>query len=445
MEDEVSTISSLKDFGKKFVDFFTDAGHWWTILIFFVVLFVGIVLVKLILRLINKLFSRTKMEKVTQKFIMTVLKVVLYLILVLILLSIIGIVISGIITALSAVILAIGLALEDCVVNIADGIIIISTKMFRKGDFIEVGGLSGNVDEINFVFTAIMTVDNKRVTIPNSTIIGSSVQNYGANETRRVDFTFSVAYESDVETVKKIVTDVMTSDGRVLLEPKAPFCRLKTLGASSIDFFANCWCDKDDYWDVYYYVMENVYNEFKRNNISVPFTQLEVRERKDEVIMPVIEQPLPERVEKVREEKKAKLDLENGDWGEYINDRKEEREAKKAQKAAENPEGGKMFEADPEAEKLYTDALKYCIRTGKASANMIQKQFSVSATKAGMILDWMEKYGYVSAPEKNKPRQVYVSPYEFNRLYSHPAGPFVQQKEDTPPDEKKTKTTDGKE
>ena len=110
---------------------------------------------------------------------------------------------------------------------------------------------------------------------------------------------FSVAYESDVELVKKIVTEVMTSNGKVYLDP-APFCRLKVLNASSIDFAANCWCDNEDYWDVYYYITENVYNEFKRKNISVPYNQLEIRERKDKVVAPVVGKKLPQRVEKER-------------------------------------------------------------------------------------------------------------------------------------------------
>ena len=118
-------------------------------------------------------------------------------------------------------------------------------------------------------------------------------------------------YESDVEKVKTIVKDVMKSNGKVYLEPE-PFCKLKTLGESSLNFFANCWVDNSDYWDVYYYIIENVYNEFKRNNITIPYKQIEIRQRTDEVLMPVIEKPLPERVEKVRENHKH-IDLENDD------------------------------------------------------------------------------------------------------------------------------------
>ena len=88
-------------------------------------------------------------------------------------------------------------------------------KLFKKGDFITVGSDSGSIVDINFLFTTIMTADNKKITIPNSSIVNSSVVNAGANPKRRVDFTFSVAYETDVETVKRIVTEVMTSNGKI--------------------------------------------------------------------------------------------------------------------------------------------------------------------------------------------------------------------------------------
>lgn len=277
----------------------------WNIVWFFVILLVGVLLIKFILSLVRKMLSKTKMEKIAQQFICTALKFCLWLVLILLLLSQVGIEISGILTAISALILAVGMALETNMANLANGIVIVSNHMFKKGDYIIVDGVEGNITDINFLFTTLLTSDNKKVTLPNSTIVNSSVINLGANEKRRIDFTFSVAYESDVELVKKIVTDVMKSDGRVYLDP-APFCRLKTMNASSLDFFANCWCDNEDYWEVYYFVMEWVYNEFKRNKISVPFNQLEVRERKDNVKLPVVGKKLPERVEKVRESKKDK-------------------------------------------------------------------------------------------------------------------------------------------
>lgn len=309
----------------------------WNIVFFIAVLIIGIILVKIFMNILKRVLNKTKMEKITINFLCASLKFVLYLILVLILLSIIGINITGIVTALSAILLAVGMALESNIANLANGIVIVSTHMFKKGDYISVDGKEGSIVEINFLFTTLVTPDNKRITLPNSTIVNSSVTNAGANNKRRVDFTFSVAYETDVELVKKIVTDVMKSNGKVDLDPE-PFCRLKVLGSSSIDFFANCWCDTSDYWPVYYYIIENVYNEFKRNKISIPYNQLEVRNRTDKVVMPYDKAKLPSRVEKIREKEKEKLDLETADLIKIFkkSSKKNTNSAKKTSKTAEN-------------------------------------------------------------------------------------------------------------
>ncbi len=289
--------------------FFTD--NVWRIVGFFATLLIGIILIKLIMLAFRKTFERTHMEKIAQQFILAIIKFLLWLALVLGLISIIGIELTGIVTALSAALLAVGMALQDNISNLANGIVIVSTRMFKKGDYIIVGGVEGSIVDINFLFTTLLTPDNKRVTLPNSTIVNSSVVNAGANKLRRVDFTFSVAYETDVELVKKIVIDCMHANGKIYDNDKyKPFCRLKTLNSSSIDFFANCWCDNEDYWDIYYYVTETVYNEFKKNNITIPYAQLEVRNRTDSVVMPFDPASLPQRKEKEREEE-PKSGLEN--------------------------------------------------------------------------------------------------------------------------------------
>ena len=273
----------------------------WHIVSFFAALLVGIIVIKIVASVLKKILTRTKVEEVARNFILAIVRFLLWLVLILILLSLMGVQITGVITALSAAILAVGMALQNNIANIANGIVIVVNKMFKKGDYITVGDKEGSIVEINFLFTTLHTKDNKKVTIPNSTIVNSAVVNAGANPKRRVDFTFPVAYDSDVDLVKRIVVEVMTSDGRVYLDP-APFCKMKTFGASSIDFFANCWCDSSDYWDVYYYVMENVFNEFKRHGVTIPFAQMEIRTLSGESKMPYREEPLPERVEKVRPE-----------------------------------------------------------------------------------------------------------------------------------------------
>lgn len=311
-------------------DYFMN--NYMSIITFFAALLIGIIVIKLICTIFRKIFSRTKMEKIAQAFLVAIIKFVLWLILILVLLSLIGVEITGILTAVSAVLLAIGMALQTNIANLANGIVIVSTHMFKKGDFISVAGSDGFITEINFLFTTLMTIDNKKITMPNSMIVNNAVVNAGANPRRRVDLTFSVAYASDVEQVKKIITDVMKSNGAVYLDP-APFCRLKTLGQSSLDFFSNCWCDSADYWDVYYYIVENVYNELKRNGIAVPFTQLEVRTLTEKPVMPFNADPLPERKEKTRKKEKNTVQDILDDINKKIEKRKKKTKDGKSKKS----------------------------------------------------------------------------------------------------------------
>lgn len=284
----------LKKVWQDIVTFFTT--KYWNIILFFAILVVGIIVVKLLVKLARRLLARSKMEKIAQSFVVSLLKYLLYLTLALVLLAVIGVNLNGVLTAISAAILAVGMALQSYISNLASGMIIVSMRLVNKGDFISLGEVTGTVQDINFLFTTVNTTDNKKITFPNSSVVSAPLTNYGVNGTRRVDFTFAVAYESDVELVKKTVLDVIASCEKAKEDP-APFCRLKTLGGSSIEFFANCWCDSADYWDVYYYVTENVFNEFKRAKIGIPYAQSEVRLRTDDVVMPVLGDKMPERTE----------------------------------------------------------------------------------------------------------------------------------------------------
>ncbi len=335
------------------VNFFTT--NVWNIVYFLAVFIIGYIVIVIIIRTLKRVFKRRNAEPVLTNFTVTIVKYVLYLVWILWLIAIIGIEISGIVTAVSAVILAVGMALEDNIANLANGIIVVSTKMVKQGDYIEVDGVSGSVEAVNILFTTINTPDSKKIYIPNSKMTTNSLINYGANPSRRVDFTFGVAYESDVEKVKSIVLKVMASNSAIYQNP-APFCKLKTLNASSIDFFANCWCDSGEYWNVYYYVVENVFNEFKREGISIPYQQVEIRERKEEVVMPVIEKPLPKREAKAKtKQKKKSFNPEEDDFSEYLDDLKEENAEKKA-KRKEKRAAKKAKKAQEKAQKAQEES-----------------------------------------------------------------------------------------
>ncbi len=260
------------------------------------VFILGYIVIKLVIKLLRKIFAKTKMPSVTAKFLLTVIKFSLYLLLIIAICQIIGIPITGFVAVISAAGLALSLAMQDSLSNLANGVVIISTRPFNEGDYIKIDDVEGTVKEIKMLHTIIDTSDNKTISIPNSIVVGSELINYSHNKTRKVSFNFCVDYSTDVEKAKEIIIKVMTSCNKVLLQP-APFVALDKLGESSITITSSCWCYNDDYYDVYYYVMENVFNEFKREGVIMPYNQLEVRLRNDKVSLPIKEEPLPSRDE----------------------------------------------------------------------------------------------------------------------------------------------------
>jgi len=289
------------------VQFFND--NIWNIVKFFSVLVIGGLFIFVLMRILKAIFRRKAADSMAVRFVLSIIRFILWFSLVLVLMTIVGIEVNGLTTAMSAIVLAIGVALKDNVSNLANGLILVSSKKYKVGDYVIVGEVEGSIVEINFLFTTLRTADGRQVLMPNGTMVNSQVINNGAFPKRRINLTFSVAYDSDVEKVKSVILGVMASDGRIYEDP-APLCHLKTLGTSSLDFFSYCWVDGEDYWDVYYFLMETIFNELKRNGIAIPYQQAEVRIRQDTVQMPVIEEALTPRVEKKRAAEKKRMSIE---------------------------------------------------------------------------------------------------------------------------------------
>lgn len=241
---------------------------------------VGYLVIRLLINFFKKILTKTKTPKVSYSFIINVLRIVLYLLLLIIICQILGIPTTGLIAIISAAGLALSLALENSLANLANGIVIISTRPFNEGDYISINSVEGTISEIKLLHTIINTTDNKKISIPNSQIINNELVNYSANPNRKVIFDFNIDYKSDVNKAKQIILNVMQNCSLVLQEPSC-FCALKSLNQSSITLNAYCWCNNNNYWDVYYFVLDNVFNEFKKNNIVIPFNQLDVTIKTD--------------------------------------------------------------------------------------------------------------------------------------------------------------------
>lgn len=246
---------------------------------------IGVIIVKIVVAVIKKILLKSKLDKVVIRFLINITKFVLYLMLLYICASMLGIPMTGFIALISAAGLAVSLALQGSLSNLANGIVLIITKPFKENDFVEIGSQSGNVHEIRMMNTILDTVDNKRVVIPNKYVVENMLINYTTNGTRKVVFDFDVAYSTDIEKCKAIINTVIMNHEKVLLDP-TPFIALKSLGESNITIMASCWCKSDDYWTVFYDIMDSVFNEFKREQISIAYNQLEVRLRNEPEVLP---------------------------------------------------------------------------------------------------------------------------------------------------------------
>jgi small conductance mechanosensitive channel len=243
--------------------------------------FVGSKLINAFLKFVCKSIWYEKIDVNIQAFIKSFVKLLLYTIMLISAAAILGIPAASLITMLASAGVAVGLALQGALSNLAGGLMILFFKPFKVGDMIEADGHNGVVSGITVFYTILTTVDNKKITLPNGSLTNSSVVNYSASPTRRVDFVFSVDYSSDVDNVKKILMDVIAKNEKVLDTPE-PVARLKKHNDSSLDFAVWVWCNSEDYWSVYFDMTEQVKKAFDKNGIDIPYPHLEVINRDKE-------------------------------------------------------------------------------------------------------------------------------------------------------------------
>lgn len=236
---------------------------------------VGKWLAKGISQLLSKAVLASTKDEMLQSFVRSISYFLLLLIVVIASLSQLGINTSSLVALIGAAGLAIGLSLQNSLQNFAAGVMLLIFKPFKKGDFIETSGISGTVTQMGLVVLELRTGDNKTVLVPNSNVFSSTITNYSANETRRVDFIFDISYDDDIAQAKEIIREILEKDDRVLKEPK-PVIAVSTLASSSVQIIARPWVNTPNYHAVYWQVTENVKIAFDKAGISIPFNQLDV-------------------------------------------------------------------------------------------------------------------------------------------------------------------------
>jgi small conductance mechanosensitive channel len=267
------------DIGQLVTDY---AVPWGIKIIFALVIFIiGRIAVSLVIKFVQKMMLGREMDEMLVKFLASILRWVLLLFVVIAALSQLGIDTTSLIALLGAAGLAIGLSLQSSMSNFAAGVMIIVFRPFSKGDFVEIAGASGVIDNINIFTTTMTTPDNKEVIVPNGSVLGNNITNYSARDTRRVDMVFGISYDDDLKKAKQILSEIIAADERVLAEP-APVIALGELADSSVNFIVRPWTKSSDYWGVMWDTTEAVKLKFDEAGLSIPYPQMDVHVAKSE-------------------------------------------------------------------------------------------------------------------------------------------------------------------
>lgn len=238
-------------------------------------LIVGLRLIKKITTIILLKLEKSEMDQSLKSFLIPMIRIVLQILLVISIASMIGAEMTSFIAVLGAMSFAVGLALQGSLANFAGGVLILILRPFKVGDYIEAAGFGGTVKEIQVFYTILNTPDNRRIIIPNANLSNSSAINYSSYDTRRVDFKFGVGYGDDVQKVKKVLGRIAEEHPLVMKDPE-PMIVLGEHGDSAIVFYFRVWCQAQDYWTIYFDMMEQVKVSFDAEGINIPYPQMDV-------------------------------------------------------------------------------------------------------------------------------------------------------------------------
>lgn len=240
-----------------------------------IVLVICLIAKRTALRLLKKALEISRLERSLHAFLLACANVGMYVFIVLIVADSLGIPVTSLIALLSVAGLAVSLAVQGTLSNIAGGILLLLSKPFVVGDFVEAGGVSGTVQEIGLVYTKLSTVDNKMIFAPNGEISGAKIINYTSEGRRRIEILVGAAYESPVKTVKEALLAVTARHEEIFSSP-APFANVNAYQDHCIEYVLRAWVRTDTYWDVYFAMLEEVKEEFDLRGIEMTYPHLNV-------------------------------------------------------------------------------------------------------------------------------------------------------------------------
>jgi small conductance mechanosensitive channel len=231
--------------------------------------------VKAIANAVAQLLRKKEIDNAVVDFVHTLVRYLLFVVVLVAALGRIGVETASVVAILGVAGLAVGLALQGSLSNFAAGVLIVAFRPFKSGDYVDVAGVSGSVDSIQIFSTALKTPDNKMVVVPNGAILSSPITNYSHHDTRRIDFVVGVAYGANLQHTKEVLTGVLARESRLLSTPE-PTIGVVELGDSSVNLVVRPWVRTEDYWAVYFDLLQAIKEGLDEQGIEIPFPQMDV-------------------------------------------------------------------------------------------------------------------------------------------------------------------------
>lgn len=233
------------------------------------VLIIGNILIKSLMKFLGKSKLMDKIEGTVRTFVLSFIKAGLYVILVISIIGILGVPMASVIAVLASAGVAVGLALQGALSNLAGGIMLMIFKPFHQGDYIAAAGVEGVVNEVTLFYTVILTLDNKRITVPNGSLMNANVTDFSSEPLRRVDLGFACAKSEAPAKIQDMMITVMKANPKVLADP-APFARISGGTNEAMAFTVRAWCKNEDYWDVYFDLTQKITEAMAENHVQAP-------------------------------------------------------------------------------------------------------------------------------------------------------------------------------
>lgn len=279
LQETISSLSGLTL--AEVAEYLTNAALTLGLKIIQIVLiwFVGRWLTKRFISMVKAMMAKKKTDASIQTFFVSFIDIIALIILLIIIISVVGIDTSSFIALFASAGVAIGMALSGTLQNFAGGVMVLLFRPYKVGDYIEAQGQAGTVKEIQIFNTLIQTPDNRIIIVPNGPLSTGIINNYSRENTRRVDFSFSISYGDDYELAKSVLLDIISKDERIAKTP-APFVELGALGTSSINITVRVWCNAADYWGIFFDMNKAVYKTFPEKGLNFPYNTIIVDMKK---------------------------------------------------------------------------------------------------------------------------------------------------------------------